>query len=72
MRLSVNMLSVVAEVCGGVAINLHSQGLASLIISLSGKEVPEPPKRAALALQEGYGPPGYGTLLDPALMHRRR
>lgn len=65
MRLSVNMLSVVAEVCGGVAMNLHSQGLASLIISLSGKEVPEPPKRAALALQEGYGPPGYGTLLDP-------
>lgn len=67
MQLSVNMLSAVAEVCGGVAMNLHSQGLASLIISASGKELPDPLKIAALALQEGYGPPGYGTLLEPGV-----
>ncbi len=65
MQLSVNMLSIIASVCGGIAMNLHSQGLSSLVVSLSGRELTDPPKIAALALQEGYGPPGHGTLFDP-------
>lgn len=65
MRLSAVLLSVLAEVCGGIAMNLHAQGLASYIITGSGRELQNPPRLAALAYQEGYGPPGYGTLLDP-------
>jgi alkylation response protein AidB-like acyl-CoA dehydrogenase len=63
--LSAMLLSVIAEVCGGVAMNLHSQGLASSIITTSKTRLAHPPSRVAAALQEGYGFPGYNTLLDP-------
>lgn len=64
--LSAMLLSVVAEACSGVAMNLHSQGLAAAIITASQRKPVDPPARVAAALQEGYGFPGYGTLLDPS------
>jgi alkylation response protein AidB-like acyl-CoA dehydrogenase len=65
-RLSATLLSVVAQACGGIAMNLHSQGLASSIISASGRRPAHPVQKAAAAIQDGYGFPGYRTLIDPA------
>jgi alkylation response protein AidB-like acyl-CoA dehydrogenase len=62
---STGMLSTVAEVCGGLAMNLHVQGLASRCITLSGVNLAEPIQRAACAFQEESGPPGFATLSDP-------
>lgn len=64
---SASMLSAVAEVCGGVAMNLHSQGLASSIIVQSGARPDPMPVRVAPAIQEEFGLPGWGTLGDPGL-----
>jgi alkylation response protein AidB-like acyl-CoA dehydrogenase len=66
-RLSVALLTVVAQACGGVAMSLHSQGLASSIVSSSGRRPVHPAKKVAAAIQDGYGFPGYRTLLDPAV-----
>ncbi|HNY64121.1 MAG TPA: acyl-CoA dehydrogenase [Deltaproteobacteria bacterium] len=65
-RLSAILLSVIARTCSGIAMNLHSQGLASSIITASQRKLAHPPGRVAAALQEGYGLPGYLTLIDPA------
>ncbi len=65
LRLSALLLSAIAEVCGGIAMNLHCQGVASNVITSSGKSLTGIRKRVALAIQEGFGPPGYGTLIDP-------
>lgn len=62
-----SMLSAVAEVCGGVAMNLHSQGLASSIVIRSGARPDPVPVRVAPAIQEEFGLPGWGTLGDPGL-----
>ena len=61
------MLSSVAEVCGGMALNLHVQGLASQIIALSSRKPASTPTRVAPALQEEFGLPGWGTLNIPSL-----
>ena len=64
---SASMLSAVAEACGGVAMNLHSQGLASSIVIKSGARQDPMPVRVAPAIQEEFGLPGWGTLGDPGL-----
>lgn len=61
------MLSAVAEVCGGVALNLHVQGLASQAIALASRKPASPPTRVAPAIQEEFGLPGWGTLNIPTL-----
>ncbi len=61
------MLSAVAEVCGGVALNLHVQGLASQVIAMAGRAPKTPPARVAPAIQEEFGLPGWGTLHIPTL-----
>jgi len=61
------MLSSVAEVCGGMALNLHVQGLASQIIALASRKPASPPTRVAPAIQEEFGLPGWGTLNIPSL-----
>lgn len=65
-RLSVLLLSAIASACAGVAMNLHAQGLGSRVVTASARRPESLPARVAAALQEGYGPPGHGTLLDPA------
>lgn len=64
---SASMLSAVAEVCGGMAMNLHAQGLASQIIAHSGVRPSPAPVRVAPAIQEEFGLPGWGVLGDPRL-----
>jgi len=61
------MLSAVAEVCGGIALNLHVQGLASQAIHGSGRQLTSPPVRVAPAIQEEFGLPGWGTLHVPSV-----
>ncbi|HPD21135.1 MAG TPA: acyl-CoA dehydrogenase [Desulfomonilia bacterium] len=63
VRLSAILLSVVAEACPGIAMNLHVQGLASRIITSSKGSFPEPPVRVATALQEGHTLPGFRAVL---------
>ncbi len=63
VRLSAILLSIVAETCAGIAMNLHVQGLASRVITSSENDLPEPPARVAVALQEGHTPPCYRALL---------
>jgi alkylation response protein AidB-like acyl-CoA dehydrogenase len=63
---SLILLSAVAETCGGIAMALHAQGVASNLL-LSAGHRPEPMvTRAALCLQEGFTLFGLGTLLEPA------
>lgn len=61
------MLSAVAEVCGGMALNLHVQGVASQVITFSGRTLKTAPIRVAPAMQEEFGLPGWGTLHVPTL-----
>jgi len=54
---SILLLSIIAETCGGVAMCLHSQGVASNLLIQAKKELPFTPVTAALCLQEGLAPP---------------
>jgi alkylation response protein AidB-like acyl-CoA dehydrogenase len=65
VRLSAILLSVMAEACAGIAMNLHAQGLASRVIMSSGAPLPGPPARAAVALQEGHTFPDHRALAGP-------
>lgn len=61
---SIMLLSIIAETCGGVAMCLHVQGLASHVL-LQTDRIPFTPARPGLCLQEGSRPPGLGTIIDP-------
>jgi alkylation response protein AidB-like acyl-CoA dehydrogenase len=63
---SLHLLSTIAESCGGVAMALHAQGLASNLMLQERAERSFTPRKVALCLQEGLSPPGLGTLLDPS------
>jgi len=62
---SLILLSTIAETCGGVAMCLHVQGLATHLILQAKKKLPFTPVRAGLCLQEGLCPPFLGTILAP-------
>jgi alkylation response protein AidB-like acyl-CoA dehydrogenase len=62
---SLMLLSIIAETCGGTAMCLHSQGVASNLILQATSELPHTPTRAALCFQEGFAPPYLGTILSP-------
>ena len=62
---SVLLLSVIAETCGGVAMCLHAQGVASNLLLQAKKKMPFTPVRAALCLQEGFCPPFMGAVISP-------
>jgi len=59
---SIVLLSTVAEKCGGIAMLLNAQGVASNILQQSGKKIPGNPNRVALCLQEGHTPPYFKTM----------
>ncbi len=62
---SIVLLSTVAEKCGGIAMLLNAQGVASNILQQAGKEIPGNPNRLALCLQEGHTPPYFETMIKP-------
>jgi len=62
---SLLLLSVIAETCGGVAMCLHAQGIASNLVLQAKKKLPFTPVRVGLCLQEGFCPPFLGTILFP-------
>lgn len=62
---SLFLLSVIAETCGGVAMCLHAQGVASNLVLQAKRELPFTPIRAGLCLQEDFCPPFLGTILSP-------
>jgi alkylation response protein AidB-like acyl-CoA dehydrogenase len=62
---SVLLLSVIAETCGGIAMCLHVQGVASNLLLGVKRKLPFMPVRAALCLQEGFCPPFMGTVISP-------
>jgi len=62
---SVMLLGAVAETCGGIAMAVHAQGVASnLLAHAKYAEKPEP-LRVALSLQEGFTLPNLAVLLSP-------
>jgi butyryl-CoA dehydrogenase len=61
---SIILLSTIAEKCGGIAMLLNAQGVASNILLQAGREIPGNPKRAALCLQEGNIPPYFETIIS--------
>jgi alkylation response protein AidB-like acyl-CoA dehydrogenase len=63
---SMVLLSAVAETCGGIAMALHAQGVASNLLLHAGYQAKPAPKRVAFCLQEGFTLPYLGTLLHPA------
>jgi alkylation response protein AidB-like acyl-CoA dehydrogenase len=62
---SLLLLSIVAETCGGTAMCLHSQGVASNLLLQAKSELPHTPVRAGLCLQEGFCPPFLGAINSP-------
>ena len=65
MTPSLLLLSVIAETCGGVAMCLHAQGMASNLILQAKSKKLHAPVRVGLCLQEGIGPPFLGTIVSP-------
>lgn len=57
---SMVILSSIAETCGGIAMCLHVQGVATNILLKSKNPVPSSILRVGLALQEGLWPPAWG------------
>lgn len=62
---SIEILSIIAETCGGTAMSLNAQGVASNLLLCAGKELPFNHKIAALCFQEGFTPPYCGTIFSP-------
>lgn len=65
MKSSLHLLSIIAETCGGIAMSLHAQGVASNLVMQKGAEPVPAPVRVGLCLQEGFTPPHLGTILSP-------
>jgi alkylation response protein AidB-like acyl-CoA dehydrogenase len=63
--ISMMLLSIIAETCGGIAANLHFQGAAANVLLNAPKKPLTLPRVVALAVQEEFGFPGYGTLFSP-------
>lgn len=62
---SVLLLSIIAQTCGGTAMCLHAQGVASNLLLQTKKKIPHTPVRVGLCLQEGLCPPFLGTIISP-------
>lgn len=62
---SVLLLSVIAETCGGVAMCLHAQGIASHLLLQAKGKLPFLPVKAGLGFQEGFCPPSLDTIMSP-------
>jgi alkylation response protein AidB-like acyl-CoA dehydrogenase len=62
---SMVLLSIIAETCGGIAMCINAQGVASNLVLQAKDMLPYTPVRAGLCLQEGPYPPGLGTILSP-------
>ncbi len=62
---SLLLLSVIAETCGGVAMCLHAQGVASNLLLQAKRKLPFTSARAGLCLQEGFYPPFPQTIISP-------
>ncbi len=62
---SLLLLSILAETCGGAAMCLHAQGVASNLLLQSKRKLPFTPTKVGLCLQEEFCPPFLGTLIAP-------
>ena len=62
---SIVLLSTIAQTCGGVAMCLHAQGVASNVLASASGRLPFAPRTVGLALQEGFCPPFWGTIHSP-------
>ncbi len=62
---SLLLLSTIAETCGGVAMCLHAQGVASNLVLQTKDKKLRAPVRVGLCLQEGIGPPSLATIVAP-------
>ncbi len=58
---SMVILSSIAETCGGIAMCLHVQGVATNILLKSKNPIPSSILRVGLALQEGIWPPAWNA-----------
>ncbi|MFA5321358.1 MAG: acyl-CoA dehydrogenase [Smithella sp.] len=65
MMPSLLLLSTIAETCGGVAMCLHVQGVASSLLLQAKRELSFTPVTVGLCLQEGFCPPFLGTIISP-------
>jgi alkylation response protein AidB-like acyl-CoA dehydrogenase len=63
---SLVLLETIAETCGGVAMSLHAQGVASNLACRAKAEHRRSLTRVGLCLQEGFCPPFLGTIIAPA------
>ncbi len=62
---SLLLLSIIAETCGGVAMCLHAQGVATNLILQAKTKLPFVPVKAGICLQEGFCPPFCGAIMSP-------
>lgn len=62
---SMLILSAIAETCGGVAMCLNAQGVASNLILQAKRKPAFIPVKVAVGLQEGFCPPFFGTIKLP-------
>ncbi|MFZ3157740.1 MAG: acyl-CoA dehydrogenase family protein [Smithella sp.] len=62
---SLLILSVIAETCGGVAMSLHAQGVASNLLLQAKRKLTFTPVKVGVGLQEEFCPPFLGTIISP-------
>ncbi len=62
---SILTLLKISEVCGGVAMGINSQGVATNLMLQAKKELPFATAKVALCFQEGFSLPWCGTILSP-------
>ncbi|MBP7736075.1 MAG: acyl-CoA dehydrogenase [Spirochaetes bacterium] len=67
LNYSISILSIVGSVCGGVAMMLHAQGVASHIALMGNPAAALGGERLGLCVQEGVSLPHYGTIKSPDL-----
>ncbi len=65
-EVSLMLLEELAAACAGIAMNVHSAGLGSLVLGMAENEIDNLPDKCAVALSEGGFPPGPGTMMDPS------
>jgi alkylation response protein AidB-like acyl-CoA dehydrogenase len=67
LNCSSSILSIIGSVCGGVAMMLHAQGVASHIAQMGAPVELPGANRLGLCIQEGVSLPYYGTIKSPEL-----
>ena len=67
MLTSIVLLSAIAESCGGIAMGLHSHGVAVNLLQKAADKMSKTFSRPMLCLQDNFGVPSLKTIMSPEM-----